>query len=130
MAARLSLGLNPTKLGRRVALPRPRREFRYLDGRNTGKYLGNVIHIDRFGNLITNLRLRADQRLPCGGLTVRIKSRVIQGLSHAYAQGSPNKPVALLNSSNLIEIGVKNGSACQLLRAKVGDKVMIEIKSR
>ena len=130
VAARLSLGLNPSKLGRRVALPRQRREFAYLDGRKTGKYLGNVIHIDRFGNLITNLRVRPDQRIPFGGLTLSIKSRVIQGLSQAYAQGSPNRPVALINSSNLIEIGVRNGSARELLKAKVGDKVMIAIKSR
>ncbi|MGA9365291.1 MAG: SAM-dependent chlorinase/fluorinase [Bacteroidota bacterium] len=130
VAARLSLGLNPSKLGRRVALSRPRREFAYLDGRKTGKYLGNVIHIDRFGNLITNLRLSPGEGLSSGRLTVRIKSRVIQGLSQAYAQGSPNRPVALINSSNLIEIGVRNGSARELLKAKVGDKVMIEIKNR
>jgi S-adenosylmethionine hydrolase len=130
VAAHLSLGLEPSKLGRRLALPGQCREFTYLNGKNAGKYRGNVIHIDRFGNLITNLRVRPDQRLPSRGLTVRIKSRVIQGLSQAYAQGSPNKPVALLNGSNLIEIGVKNGSARELLKAKVGDKVMIEIKIR
>lgn len=130
MAAHLSLGLKPSKLGRRVTLTGERREFTHLLNTSTGAFHGNVIHVDRFGNLITNLRVRPGEALPSGRVTVRIKSRAIQGLSHAYAQGSPNKPVALINSSNLIEIGAKNGSARELLKAKVGDKVMIQIKSR
>jgi hypothetical protein len=130
VAAHLSLGLKPSKLGRRVTLPGQRREFTYLQGKSSGKFLGNVIHIDRFGNLITNLRVCPHVGLSSRGLTVRIKSRAIKGLSQAYAQGSANMPLALLNSSNLIEVGVKNGSATELLRAKVGDRVLVEIKSR
>jgi S-adenosylmethionine hydrolase len=130
VAAHISLGLEPSKLGRRVALPAQRREFTYLHGKHRAEFLGNVIYVDRFGNLISNLRVHSDERFSPKGLRVTVKSRVIRGLSQVYAQGSANKPVALLNSSNLLEVGIKNGSASEVLGAKVGDRVLVEIKRR
>jgi S-adenosylmethionine hydrolase len=130
VAGHLSLGLKPSKLGRRASLTGHRSEFTDFRGRSTGTIRGKVIHVDHFGNLITNLRVGPGERLPSEPVAIKIKSRVIHGLSRVYAQGSSNIPFALVNSSNLLEIGVKNGSARELLKAKVGDKVMVEIKSR
>lgn len=130
VAAHLSLGLKPSKLGRKVTFSGQRHEFTYLRGRKKGEFRGYVIHVDRFGNLITNLRVSPGEDLSSGRVTVRIKSRVIHGLSGSYARGSLNMPLALINSSNLVEIGVKNGSAYELLRARVGDRVLVEIGSR
>jgi len=127
VAARISLGLDPSKLGGRVALRARGREFIFLHRKGNVTFRGNVIYIDRFGNLITNLRVRPEKEFSSRNVIVTVKSRVIRGLVSAYAQGSPNKPVALLNSSNLLEIGVKNGSASRVLRAKVGDRVLVEI---
>lgn len=126
VAAHLSLGLKPSRLGKRVALPKSRSEFTYVAPEEGRKFFGNVIYIDRFGNLITNLRVRPEMRLSSKGLRVRIKRREIQGLAQCYAEGRASKLLALVNSSDLIELGLKNGSASELLRAKVGEKVSVE----
>jgi S-adenosylmethionine hydrolase len=130
VAAHLSLGLKPSKLGRRVTLLRGQSEFTGLIGKKAGEFRGRVIHIDRFGNLITNLRMPPGQGLSSARVTVRIKSRMIQGLSQAYAQGSSNTPLVLINSSNLVEVGARNGNASELLGAKVGDKVLVKIRRK
>jgi S-adenosylmethionine hydrolase len=126
MAARLSLGLRPSRLGKEVALPRTRSEFTYVTAEKGRKFFGSVIYIDRFGNLITNLRVRPEAGSSAKGLRFRIKRREIQGLVQSYAEGQANAPLALVNSSNLIELGLKNGSAREFLGAKVGEKVFVE----
>jgi S-adenosylmethionine hydrolase len=127
VAARLSLGLKPSKLGARVAPHKTWSAFTYLTGRKGRKYSGNVIYADRFGNLITNLRVRQGVGITSSGLRVRIRGRVLRELAQSYAQGRAGMLMALVNSSNLIELGVKNGSASEILGANVGDKVSVEI---
>jgi S-adenosylmethionine hydrolase len=126
VAAHLSLGLKPSRLGKEVALPKTRREFTHVTAEKGRKFFGSVIYIDRFGNLITNLRVRPGARLSGKGLRFSIKKRRIEGLLHSYAEGRANAPLALVNSSNLIEVGFKNGSARESLGAKVGEKVLVE----
>jgi S-adenosylmethionine hydrolase len=126
VAAQLSLGVEPSRLGRRVALPRTRGEFTYVTAEKGRKFLGSVIYIDRFGNLVTNLRVRLGAGLSGKGLRVRIKRRIIQGLVQSYAEGQANTPFALVNSSNLVELGLKNGSARGFLGVNVGEKVLVE----
>jgi S-adenosylmethionine hydrolase len=130
VAAHLSLGLKPSKLGKETVLPRSRNEFVSL-GKNKGKkFSGKVIYIDRFGNLATNLRVRSGIDFTSERLRIRIKKRVIQGMPASYAEGSGKAPLALVNSSNLVEIGVKNARASELLGVKVGERVLFEFVRR
>jgi S-adenosylmethionine hydrolase len=126
VAAHLSLGLNPSKLGKETVLPYSRNEFTLLDKKKGKKFSGRVIYIDRFGNLATNLRVRSGTDLTSERLRVRIKNRVIQGMSRSYVEGSGKVPLALINSPNLVEIGVKNARASELLAVKVGERVSFE----
>lgn len=81
---------------------------------------GRVVHVDHFGNLISNLRV-AD--LPPGPLTVRIAGRTIQGLSRSYAEAP--MLLAIEGSSGRIEVSVRGGSAFAQLGVGVG--TLIEI---
>ncbi len=89
-----------------------------------GSIIGQVIHIDNFGNLITNLK-EAD--LPAGILTFTIGNNTISGLSSNYSQGE--NLLALVGSSGHLEIAVREGNAAQLLGASVGTEVKIRKKS-
>lgn len=105
----------------RVTLPEPVR-----DGSG---FVGEVIQIDRFGNLITNLRsaelaiLSREDAARAFALTLRGKSSRV--VSH-YAEVPEACLLGLLGSSARLEIAVRNGDAAQLLGARIGDCVRLE----
>jgi S-adenosylmethionine hydrolase len=83
-----------------------------------------IIHVDAFGNATTDLshELLGDRRLKA----VRIKGRDLGRLRRTYWDVAPGKPLALIGSSGLLEIAVRDGSAAQDLGLRVGDEVNIE----
>ena len=121
VAARLSLGLPLTDFGEVITsvtmlpLPQP---YQAADG----SMVGHVIHIDSFGNLITDIN---SDNLPKGkrGLTIEVGGQLISGLSRTYAEGKGL--LALIGSDGYLEIAVKEGNASTVLSAKVGDEVRI-----
>ena len=84
---------------------------------------GTVIHIDHFGNATTNIRQDALREKP--GINVRINRRSIGKLRRTYWDVPPGKPLALIGSSGLLEIAVRDGSAHDDLKIRVGDEVAI-----
>ena len=88
--------------------------------------IGEIVSIDRFGNLITNIEtIHFDRLVRKGGLTIRIKSSEV-GFHHtSYAKLPDRRPAALLNSSNLLEICIKNGSAADFFEVQIGERVLV-----
>ncbi|TMB85905.1 MAG: SAM-dependent chlorinase/fluorinase, partial [Chloroflexi bacterium] len=86
--------------------------------------LARVIHLDAFGNATTDLshELLGERRLKA----VRVKGRDLGRLRRTYWDVPPGKPLALIGSSGLLEIAVRDGSAAQELGLKVGDEVVVE----
>jgi len=119
VAAHLSLGTPATDFGdlipTLITLPTPRAEKREDD-----VLVGHVLHIDHFGNLITDVK-RED--LPRGKLFVEVAGHIIDDLSPSYAEA--DELMAIIGSSGHLEVSVKNGSAARLLGAKIGDEVSI-----
>lgn len=75
---------------------------------------GEVIAIDRFGNLVTNIPLAA---LPGGvdfsRVTVRPGERTIHGISWSYADVDVGEWVAVIGSSDTVEVSVRDGNAAE-----------------
>lgn len=85
---------------------------------------GQVVHVDRFGNLITSIRgdwLAAEAGLPAG---VRIRGRVLRVVG-TYAELPPGRAGALLGSSDRLEIALREGSAARALGARRGTPVEV-----
>jgi S-adenosyl-L-methionine hydrolase (adenosine-forming) len=80
---------------------------------------GSVIHVDRFGNLITNVE---SSDVPPRA-AVEIGGRAIAGLSPHFQQEA--ELIALIGSSGLLEIAVPNGSAAALLGLGAGASVSL-----
>jgi S-adenosylmethionine hydrolase len=124
VAAHLSLGLNPKKLGTLldslVQLPFPQPIVR------TGEILGEVIHIDSFGNLITNITAAELANLTAPGTTtVRCKSGETTGVLTTYGSRSPGSLIAVVGSSGRLELAIVNGSAAASLGAKLAEPVVL-----
>jgi S-adenosyl-L-methionine hydrolase (adenosine-forming) len=88
---------------------------------------GQIVYIDRFGNLISNLTAhhvkevrgfakRSEPYIRIGGLT-------IEGLVRTYDEGAPDQPHALINSNGYVEVFLKKGRAAEHLMAARGTRV-------
>ena len=119
VAAHLSLGVPAHQMGQEVYdlawLPSGQPEW------NSDGLTGEVVHVDRFGNLITNIAAALLPREK--SITVAVKGQSIAGLSPSYEEGGPL--LAIVGSYGYLEVSVKNGSAAQRLAAKVGDPVSV-----
>ena len=83
-----------------------------------GSLAGEVITVDRFGNLVTNLvGVRAG--------TVSVAGRVVGDLARTYADGQAGQLVALVGSTGLVEIAVRDGSAARVLGVGRGAPVLL-----
>lgn len=81
---------------------------------------GQVIHLDRFGNLVTNIAIES----PVGvSLEVSVGGRRISGPSRSYASGTGL--LAIVGSHGFLEIAIRNGSAAEILNAGVGTPVTV-----
>jgi S-adenosylmethionine hydrolase len=122
VAAFLSLGFPPINFGKAITsvtmlpLPHPHRA---LDG----SVLGHVLHIDGFGNLITDIR-GDDLPETAGPLNIEIGRHAISGLSRTYAEGKGL--LALIGSSGYLEISLKGGSAYAFLEVEVGGEIRVK----
>jgi len=119
VAAGLSLDISLYEFGGKInslhVLPIPKPS---LDPE--GNLVGKVLHIDRFGNLITNIR---SGDLPGKDVVIEAAGHCIQGISDYYAQ---NKGVmAIVGSTGYLEISLRNGSACDFLGMVVGDEIKV-----
>ncbi len=128
VAAHLSLGVELGQLGpilrTPVPLPVPEPVFDPEVAR------GQVIYIDRFGNLITNL---AAERVaawlgPRRSFRLHLGGAVIRQLSPTYAEVGPGEPLALPGSHGYLEIAVNQGNAAKLLKAGVGQPVALYLE--
>ncbi len=84
-----------------------------------GTVVGQVIDIDRFGNLITNIE---SDVLPADGC-VEVSGHTVRKISRTYAEG--RDLVALVGSSGRLEVAWKNGSAAGRLGVDVGAPVTV-----
>jgi len=84
---------------------------------------GEVIQIDHFGNATTNISY--DRLRPQLDRKVRVRNRNVGRLRRTYQDVAPGKVVALIGSSGLLEIAVRDGSASDDLKIRVGDPVQL-----
>ena len=122
VAAMLSLGFPPINFGEAITsltmlpLPQPHR-------RPDGSLVGHVLHIDNFGNLITNIK-SGDLSPTKEPITIEVGNQIISGLSRTYAEG--RGLLALIGSSGYLEVSVRGGSASAFLDAEVGSEVRLK----
>lgn len=124
VAAALSKGVKPKKLGPRIVDEVRLASLSPAKDAN-GKLRGRIIHIDHFGNCITNLT-RAD--LPdATGVTLLIKRRVIKTFRQFFADehGSKDEIFAIWGSAGFLELALNGGSAAEVLKVKRGDAVVL-----
>ena len=87
---------------------------------------GVVDHVDRFGNLVTNLdRTRVERLARAGAIEVRIADRQVPRLVDTYSDAAPGDVCALFGSTDHLEVAVNGGHAAGQLQARPGSRVEV-----
>ena len=124
VAAYLSLGVDPDEFGpelkhyRTIGYPKPISSETGIEG--------EVIYVDRFGNLITNVdRPLFEQYVGEKTVQIEVGQEKLEGLRKYYAEVREGSPLALFGSSGLLEISVNGGNARQKLGLDRGVPVRV-----
>jgi S-adenosylmethionine hydrolase len=93
--------------------------------RDRTSLLGKIVYVDRFGNLVSNIRAEAvapedEIFIGCGG-----SMHAVGKLRRAYVDAERGSALPLIGSRGYLEIAVNLGSAKDLFGAGCGDAVMI-----
>lgn len=125
VAAHLSLGVSMDRFGP------PHAELVRLEactpivGEN--EIEGEIVFIDTFGNLITNIDQQVLSMIPAEA-TPQIACAESQGIElvETYGTHPADTPVALIGSSGYLEVAIVNGDASQALDGRVGNTVTVK----
>jgi S-adenosylmethionine hydrolase len=145
VAAHLTAGVAIADLGPPISDPvtlsPPRLEVA------TGSIIGQVLHVDHFGNIVTSIgeltwagdnlvfepalgmaggRMQdVGRRIVAVDTTVMVAGQEIAGVHRAYADVAPGQMLALVGSSGYLEVSVREGSAALMLGVHPGDEVVL-----
>ena len=123
-AAWLAKGLELTALGRsagqllRIDVPKP--------AVTPGAIDGQVVRVDRFGNLVTNIDRRTfDGFITGDSIVILVGDREVSRVVSTYVDARPGELCALFGSSDHLEVALNGASAAQLTAAGRGTLVHV-----
>lgn len=99
---------------------------------------GSIVHIDHYGNAITNISKELFSRFDDAPFTILFRKRdyYIDTISGSYNEVQPGERVAIFNNNDFLEIAINkgargvNGGADSLFGLHVGDVVRVEFTPR
>lgn len=127
VAAHLSAGIHPREMGEPItelvtyhwAVP-----LADYDGLQ-----GWVVHIDRFGNLITNISQELIKKhIGRRKVKIYVGNTMIKKLVHTFADVEEGDPAAFIGSSGMLEIGINKGNASRLLSVDKGAQISLVLQ--
>lgn len=123
-AAYLSKGVSPSSFGkeiRKIVAPKFARIIR-----RDNKLLGEVLHVDSFGNIITNITAKELEWLDVKDeIVLKLKeAKLALKLCRAYAEVELGKPLAIIGSHDFLEISINQGNAAEAFKVKAGDRIV------
>lgn len=132
LAAHLANGLAPAHIGpalptaalHRLPLPLPILDLK------SGRLRGEVIHIDHFGNLATNIHAADIRQLTDNPAAIEVRlgaAPPIRGILLTYAQAQPGQALAVIGGNGHLEIAVNQGHAARALGLGLCAPVLLSI---
>lgn len=124
-AAHLLNGVKPAEFGPEVR-EATKAEFAKVTRKN-GMLFGEVLHIDGFGNIITNInqkeiaqnRVKGEVNVELTGNNLKLK------FCKAYGETKPRETLILIGSHGFLEISVNKGNAAEKFKTKAGDTIIV-----
>ena len=86
-----------------------------------------MLHVDRFGNIILNIRRPDFGEHPLDRLRVTVKGHDIAGLKKTFGDVRPGELLINFDSSDFLQIAKNQGNAARELQVQPGDEVLIHL---
>ncbi|OGR15865.1 MAG: hypothetical protein A2X81_13920 [Desulfobacterales bacterium GWB2_56_26] len=126
VAARLAAGLDLNTVGPAMPVQDCIHAHYGKTIRKGGMLLGEILHVDRFGNLCTNISRQEVESFAAGReVVVKVGEKIVIPLRHSYAKQAIGKLLALYDSHDHLEIAVNRGNAALELNMVVGATVAV-----
>ncbi len=122
LAAHLSLGAKIQKFGERADLSPAVPLFMQIRDEMVKP---SIVHIDHFGNIITNIRVPAQAGAERAVKAIGIGRNLVSRWIGAYADAPDNTPCLIVGSSGLVEISIKNKKAAAALSVSLDTPLKI-----
>jgi S-adenosylmethionine hydrolase len=124
VAAQVARGLAASKMGRRI-LDVVRLDVGAPVRSHDGVWTGHILHVDRFGNLVTNFRVADVPEITARPFEMLIGRAGVYQYCRAYADAPADQPVAVQGSSGYIEVSVNKGDASRRTGGVPGRDVLL-----
>lgn len=125
-AAHLAAGVAPARFGKLIqdylkpASERPSRISKRA-------WTGTILHIDRFGNLITNLEVSEFHEVSERPFELAVGLTHVRRFAPTYAECAPGEIFVLAGSAGYLEVAANQGSAARMLGCGVGAPVELTL---
>ncbi|HEY1172016.1 MAG TPA: SAM-dependent chlorinase/fluorinase [Verrucomicrobiae bacterium] len=123
VAAHLAAGKKFSTLGPKIESwgelpwPTPKRSAQTIQG--------EILHIDRFGNAITNIAHNSLTEEEWQRADIRIKKHSLGAPKASYSEAKRGTVLAILSSTGFLEIAINGGSVAKHLKLQVGNKLSV-----
>jgi len=97
-------------------------------GESGNAWRGTVLHVDHFGNLITNFGWKEFGWIAGERFLLRVGSRSLRQYCRDYGSAPLGEPFAIRGSAGYVEISVNKGDASQLLKVEAGAFIVLKKK--
>jgi S-adenosylmethionine hydrolase len=127
VAGALSTGVKPPAFGSEIH-EYVRLQSLKAETKHNGEIHGRIIHIDRFGNCVTNItKNELTPEMIDGGAKLRVKGELIESFRNYFAEDTKgrSKIFAVWGSAGFLEIAAAGKSATKILKARRGDSVIV-----
>jgi S-adenosyl-L-methionine hydrolase (adenosine-forming) len=119
VAAHLCKGARPSSFGPVIE---DHLKPTFAEPQRTSKrtWVGTILHIDHFGNMITNFHVEQFPRTCTHPFELAVGTRVLEKLCLTYAEANPGEAFVIVGSSGYLEIAANQVSAARILGCVAG----------
>jgi S-adenosylmethionine hydrolase len=122
VAAHLASGVPAARMGKRIEdYLKPGFEKPHREGKHT--WMGRILRIDRFGNVITNFHVDDFGDLALRSFSFAFGPVAVTATARNYAERAPGELFAIAGSSGYYEVSLSQGSAAKAIRCEPGASV-------
>jgi S-adenosylmethionine hydrolase len=125
VAARLAAGMELTEVGPMISAESCVTISTTGVQKRDGGLYGQVVGIDSFGNVCTNISDKDLESLAGQQLRIEAAATIIEGLSTSYQDQQEGSPLAILDSCDKLELAINRGSFAEHTAIKIGDPVVV-----
>ncbi|HEY4089026.1 MAG TPA: SAM-dependent chlorinase/fluorinase [Bryobacteraceae bacterium] len=129
VSAHVARGIDPKRLGN-VINDTAFETFAAIFQEDSGQYVGSVLKIDRFGNVITNLEAKKFSRIAIEPFRIRVGSKTVSTFHPTFGEARRGEIFALFGSSGFIELAVNQSDAAKRLGVKAGAPLTLRLLAK